>query len=104
MSSAELTEAAVYEQLRPLLDPELRMGLVDLGLIYGAEIDGDRVKVVMTLTSPGCPYGPEIMAGVEQAVAAMEGVGKAEVELTFHPPWNPEEMASEDAKDELGIW
>jgi metal-sulfur cluster biosynthetic enzyme len=100
----ELTPTAVFEQIRPVKDPELRMGIVDLGLVYDARIEGGRVTVVMTLTSPGCPFAPEIEFRVKEAVAAMEGVEEAAVEFTFNPPWNPAEMASDDVKDELGIW
>ena len=99
-----VTRAEVFQQLTPIQDPEIHLGIVDLGLIYDAKIEEDAVTVVMTLTSPTCPFGPELIEQVKQAVITMDGVSNVEVEVTFDPPWNPYEMASEDVKDELGIW
>ncbi len=83
------------------------MGIIDLGLIYGVDVAGaenEDVKVTMTLTSPMCPVGPMFKAAVESKVLSLEGVKKAEVEITFTPPWDPRTMASDDAKVQLGIW
>jgi metal-sulfur cluster biosynthetic enzyme len=89
---AELTEAAVTKQLRTVKDPELNLSIVDLGLVYDVEIEGRNVEVKMTLTSPGCPSGPEILGEAEQAVRAMEGVESVKVELVWEPYWSPERI------------
>jgi metal-sulfur cluster biosynthetic enzyme len=99
------TKEEIMAKLEPIEDPELGLGLVDLGLIYDISILDNRiVNVFMTLTTPGCPYGPQLIKAVETAVREMEGVEKAEVEIVWDPPWDPTEMASEYAKDVLGIW
>jgi len=101
----KLTKELIFEHLAPIVDPEIHIGLVDLGLIYDAEInEANDVKVTMTLTSPMCPVGPELVSAVELAVKSMDEVNKVTVDVTFDPPWDPEEMASDAAKDELGIW
>lgn len=99
----------VGEALQPVQDPEIRMSVVDLGLIYGAQIQetpegGDRVKIIMSLTSPACPYGPMLMASVHGAIAKIPGVRDVDVDLSFKPPWDPRTMATEDAKDLLGLY
>ena len=94
--------------LWPVQDPEIRMSVVDLGLIYGAQIsespDGAAVKVVMSLTSPACPYGPMLLASVHGALAKVPGVRDVDVDLSFAPTWDPRSMVSEEAKDQLGIY
>lgn len=87
-----VTEAAVRKALRTVKDPELKLDLVVLGLIYDIRIDGARVDVTMSLTSPGCPVAGEILEQARQAVESVEGVEKAEVELTFSPPWTAERI------------
>jgi metal-sulfur cluster biosynthetic enzyme len=100
-----LTKEQVIEELRPLKDPEMHLGLVDLGLIYDIDIKSDQeVNITMTLTSPACPIGPELMSMVKSTILMIDGVKKCEVEIVFDPPWNPAEMASDEVKDELGIW
>jgi metal-sulfur cluster biosynthetic enzyme len=97
----------VREALKDVQDPEILMGILDLGLVYGIDIDGaenENVTVTMTLTSPMCPVGPMFRAQVMQAVEGVEGVKKAQVDITFTPPWDPREMASDEAKLQLGIW
>ena len=97
----------VNEALKEVEDPELHMGIVELGLVYGVEVTGDKnqnVTVTMTLTSPMCPVGPMFKASVESKVRSLEGVENAEVEITFTPPWDPKTMASDDVKVQLGIW
>ncbi len=95
----------IFKQLEPIQDPELLVGIVDLGLIYDVvNRDNGHVHVIMTLTSPGCPYGPQLISQVENEVKIMDGVEKATVELTWNPPWDPIEMASERGKDMLGLW
>jgi len=100
-----LTKEEVIGKIVPIEDPEMKLSIVDLGLIYDVTILDNRiVNVFMTLTTPGCPYGPQLIKSVKEAVANINGVEKADVELIWDPPWNPEEMASEFAKDVLGIW
>ncbi|MBD3297251.1 MAG: DUF59 domain-containing protein [candidate division Zixibacteria bacterium] len=96
----------VMDALREVQDPELRMSIVDLGLIYGADIedDGKNIKVRMSLTSPACPYGPMLVTDVKKAVSNLPGVEKAEVHVVWDPPWDPRTMASDEIKDKLGIW
>ena len=102
------TQEEVRDALREVQDPDLHIGVVDLGLIYGVEVAGPPedadVKVSMTLTSPMCPVGPMFKAAVESKVLSIEGVKTANVEITFTPPWDPRTMASDDAKVQLGIW
>ena len=101
------TTEQVFDALREVEDPELHMGIVDLGLVYGVEVKGDSnedVTVTMTLTSPMCPVGPMFKEAVMSKVRGMEGVERAEVEITFTPPWDPRTMASDDVKVALGIW
>ena len=97
-----VTKDDVVEALHGVEDPELGMDIVELGLFYDAEIDGQKVKVSHTLTSMGCPAGPMIQEDIHNATAAVEGVEEVEVELTFDPPWTPDKM-SDDAKFILGF-
>ena len=99
-----LTEENVMEALKEVYDPELAINIVDLGLVYGVEIDGNSVGVKMTLTSPGCPVGPMLQALAHGAVQRSFGVEDVKVEIVWIPPWDPYTMASEEAKDMLGIW
>lgn len=98
------SEDIVRERLREVLDPEMRLSVVDLGLIYGIEIEGAKVRVTYTLTSPACPLAPVIAEQIRSAVLDIPGVRDVELSVTFSPPWDPRTMASEDAKMELGIW
>ena len=101
------TQDEVREVLKTVVDPELMIGMVDLGLLYGVDVSGDRsenIKVTMTLTSPTCPVGPQFMQNVEDKVKTLSGVESVKVEITFTPPWDPRVHASEDAKFDLGIW
>ena len=93
----------VTDALRDVIDPELGLDFVELGLIYGVEVDaGGAVKVTYTLTSPGCPIGPQVAEQIEEFVSELEGVNSVESEMTFAPPWTPDKM-SEDAKFALGF-
>ena len=92
----------VVEALRQVEDPELGMDIVELGLFYGADVEGETVKVTYTLTSMGCPAGPMIQEDIERVVSEIPGVGQVESELTFDPPWTPDRM-SDDAKFILGF-
>jgi metal-sulfur cluster biosynthetic enzyme len=103
--SATVTPEDVMEKLMPVQDPELRMGIVDLGLVYDVKIDEDNVvDVVLTLTTPACPLGPLIIAQIQDAVMELDGVRDVNVEITFSPPWDPRTMASDEIKMQLGIW
>jgi len=95
-------EQEVVEALREVEDPELGMDIVELGLFYGAEIEGSNVKVLYTLTSMGCPAGPMIQEDIERVVRQIPGVEDVASELTFDPPWTPDKM-SDDAKFILGF-
>jgi len=101
------TSEQVREALKDVQDPELNIGIIDLGLVYGVDVDGadnENVTVTMTLTSPMCPVGPMFKEAVHSKVRSLDGVKKAQVDITFTPPWDPREMASDDAKVLLGIW
>lgn len=99
------TDEELREALRGVEDPELHMSIVDLGLVYGVEIDEDhRVTVDMTLTSPACPVGPMLQGLIFHKLQQMEGVEDVEVNLVWNPPWDPRTMASDDIKIALGIW
>jgi metal-sulfur cluster biosynthetic enzyme len=93
--------------LRQVRDPELMVNIVDLGLIYGIgvdEADGkSNVRVSMTMTTPACPFGPELIREVKEVIAALEGVGTVDVQITLSPPWTPDRM-TEEARDELGMF
>jgi metal-sulfur cluster biosynthetic enzyme len=87
-----VTEDQVRKALRKVKDPELKIDLVVLGLIYDIRIDGSRVDVTMSLTSPACPVAGEIVHQAREAVEGVEGVEEANVELTFSPPWTAERI------------
>lgn len=88
-----LTEADVRLALRRVKDPELNLNIVDLGLVYDIEVtDGRDVHVSMTLTSPGCPSGPEMIADAQRAIESLGGVGSVDVELVWSPYWTPDRI------------
>jgi|TARA_B100000470_G_scaffold201796_1_gene174242 metal-sulfur cluster biosynthetic enzyme len=97
-----LNEEQIYEALRDVYDPEIPVNIVDLGLVYGVDIEESDVKVKMTLTFAGCGMGPYIAQQAEWRIAEIDDVGDVEVDMVFEPPWNPD-MISEDGKKELGI-
>ncbi len=92
----------VTEALRDVIDPELGLDFVELGLIYDIEVEGETVSVTYTLTSPGCPIGPQVSEQIEEFVSELDGVEHVQSTMTFSPPWTPELM-SEDAKFALGF-
>lgn len=99
------TEEEVRAVLQTVEDPELRMSIVDLGLLYGVTIEDDGlVSVDLTLTSPACPVGPMLQGMIYHKVAQLPNVMDVEVNLVWTPPWDPKTMASEDVKLALGIW
>jgi len=90
--AAAPTADQVKLALRKVKDPELNLNIIDLGLVYDIMVDGSDVQVDMTLTSPGCPAGPQIMTDVERTVKAMPGVGNATINLVWQPFWSPERI------------
>ena len=96
------TEEDVYDALSNVIDPELGLDFVELGLVYGVEVgEGGNVEVTFTLTSPGCPNGPQVSEQMKEYVGELEGVQEVTPKMTFSPPWTPDLM-SEDAKFALG--
>jgi metal-sulfur cluster biosynthetic enzyme/nitrite reductase/ring-hydroxylating ferredoxin subunit len=107
VKSMGVSEDSVREALKQVIDPELFVNIVDLGLIYTvavAENDGKSdVLIEMTMTSPACPAGPQLLQNSKDVVGRLESVGQVEVKLVMTPPWTPDRM-TEDARDQLGIF
>jgi metal-sulfur cluster biosynthetic enzyme len=100
----EQMKEEIWKEVSTVMDPDLKMSLVELGLIYELELDDDmNVKIRMTLTSMGCPIGPYLMNSVGEAAKRVEGVNEADVQIVWEPRWDPREMASEEAQLKLGI-
>lgn len=91
-AQAPLTTDQVKLALRKVKDPELNLNIVDLGLIYDIKVDAGNVQIDMSLTSPGCPSGPEIMGQADQAIKNVPGVADVAVNLVWSPPWSPERI------------
>jgi metal-sulfur cluster biosynthetic enzyme len=99
------TDEQIMERLATVEDPEIRMSITELGLVYGVDQDeSGNVEVTMTLTSPGCPLGPVIHGEVTRALTDLEGVNSVDVKIVWTPKWDPRIHASEDVKMMLGIW
>lgn len=96
-----ITTEQVKSKLKEVVDPEIGVNIVDLGLIYKIKIDKDNVNVLMTLTTPGCPLAAMFDQEVARKVRQIKGVKKVRVDLTFDPPWTPDKM-SKEAKTKLG--
>jgi metal-sulfur cluster biosynthetic enzyme len=96
-----VTVQDVEEALGNVIDPELGLDFVELGLIYGIEIDEGAVHVTFSLTTPACPIGPQVSEQIDEFVSELDGVTSVESTMTFSPPWTPDRM-SEDAKFALG--
>lgn len=96
-------DAALIDALREVIDPELMINIVDLGLVYSINHTDRKVNVEMTLTSPACPAGPQIIMQSKLALEKLNGVDTAEIKLTMSPPWTPARMTDE-ARDQLGIF
>ena len=94
----------VMDALAEVIDPEMGISVTDLGLIYRVESQDGHLEVTMTLTSPGCPVAPEIMAAVHRAALSVDEVESVHVNLTFSPLWDPRVHATEDAQMELGVF
>lgn len=103
-----ITEDSVREALKQVVDPELFVNIVDLGLVYtvtvsDAEEGKSNVSIEMTMTSPACPAGPQLIQNSKDAIGRIEGVAAVEVKLVMTPPWTPDRM-TDDARDQLGIF
>jgi metal-sulfur cluster biosynthetic enzyme len=91
-SDGDITIDRVKLALRRVKDPEINLNIVDLGLVYDIVVEGSDVRVDMSLTSPGCPSGPEIMGEAERELKTVEGIGSATINLVWSPPWTPERI------------
>ncbi|HEY4263143.1 MAG TPA: metal-sulfur cluster assembly factor [Schlesneria sp.] len=96
-------DGALIDALREVIDPELMINIVDLGLVYSINHTDRKVNVEMTLTSPACPAGPQIIMQSKLALEKLNGIDVAEIKLTMSPPWTPARMTDE-ARDQLGIF
>lgn len=98
------SEELILEALKVVNDPEIGINIVDLGLIYGTDVDDQgKVKITMTLTTPGCPLSEYIDASVKAALEDVPGITDSHIDLVWTPPWGPDKM-SEDARLEMGFW
>jgi len=96
-------EEMVREALKEVIDPEIGVNIVDLGMVYGIDMKEDEVKITMTLTTPMCPLSEYIDQAVKESLEVFSSLQAVDVNLVWTPPWNPS-MMSEDAKLELGFW
>lgn len=104
MTTTDTTADLVREALREnVIDPEIGVNVVDLGLVYEVDMEGATAGITMTLTTPMCPLGPYLESEVRNALQDVPGVEDVRINLVWTPPWTPE-MMSEDAKLELGFW
>jgi len=97
-----VSKEEVWSTLRQVIDPEIGLSIVDLGLIYSVEVKDSEIKVKMTLTNPACPLQSYLKAQVKEAISKLPGIKKVEVQLVFEPAWTPERMSAE-ARKKLGI-
>jgi metal-sulfur cluster biosynthetic enzyme/nitrite reductase/ring-hydroxylating ferredoxin subunit len=99
----EIGDEAIIDALRQVIDPELMVNIVDLGLVYTVNHDNRKAVVEMTLTSPACPAGPQIVQQAKMVIERLEGIDEAQIKLTMSPPWTPDRMTDE-ARDQLGFF
>lgn len=101
-------ESNVLDALQAVEDPELDISIVELGLVYGVRFEqrdeGTHAEIDLTLTSPGCPAAPEIMAAAHRAALQTDGLESVHINLVWSPRWDPRVHASEDARMDMGIW
>ena len=102
MAEETVTKETVIDAMKQVYDPEIPVNVVDLGLVYGVEVNEGDVHVLMTLTAPGCGMGPMIAQQAEWTISELDGVEDVEVEMVFDPPWSPD-LITEDGKKLLGI-
>jgi metal-sulfur cluster biosynthetic enzyme len=103
-----LSEEKVREELKKVIDPELFVNIVDLGLVYTVDVVPTEagkhdIRIEMTMTSPMCPAGPQMIANSKQVLGQLVEVGNVEVKVVLDPPWSPDKM-TDDARDQLGIF
>lgn len=100
------TEEEVWKALEVVTDPEIGVDVVNLGLIYDVQIEGSKAKILMTLTTMGCPATGLLEFQAKEAVQTVDGIDEAEVEFTFDPPWTPDRMTDEgkDMMQAMGVW
>lgn len=103
-----ISEDVIREELKKVVDPELFVNIVDLGLIYLVEVEPtteekQKIKIEMTMTSPMCPAGPQLVANCKQVLGQLPDVENVEVKVVLDPPWTPDRM-TDDARDQLGIF
>ena len=103
MTTTNLAETTILETLRQVIDPEMGCNIVDLGLVYGVAINGGKVIVKMTLTTPGCQMHESLAWGVQTALLNLEGVEEVDVELVWDPPWSPA-MMSDYGRTLVGVY
>ena len=95
---------SVKSSLKRVVDPEIGINIVDLGLVYEIDVTQENdVQVLMTLTAPNCPFGDMIMMETEFAVRSVKDVNLVKINLTFDPPWNPDQHVSDEAKYQMGL-
>lgn len=98
-----LDQETIYAALKHIYDPEVGINIVDMGLIYSLDLEDSKVGIHMTLTSPACPAGPQILSQVDSKLRELAGVEDVDINVVWSPPWSPD-MLSEEAKDQLGIF
>jgi metal-sulfur cluster biosynthetic enzyme len=98
-----LDQDVIYGALKHIYDPEVGINIVDMGLIYSLELEDNKVGIHMTLTSPACPAGPQILGQVDSKLREIEGVEEVDINVVWSPPWSPD-MLSDEARDQLGIF
>lgn len=98
-----VTKDQIMGKLKTVLDPELHINVVDLGLVYDVAVENSKVKLLMTLTTPGCPLAAYFEKDLKEKIREVPEVSEVEIELTFDPPWDPSKM-SQDAREQLGIF
>jgi metal-sulfur cluster biosynthetic enzyme len=103
-----ISEDIIREELKKVIDPELFVNIIDLGLVYEVTVAEtpeakSNISIQMTMTSPMCPAGPQMIANSKQVLGAVEGVGEVEIKIVLDPPWSPDRMTDE-ARDQLGIF
>lgn len=101
-SAGDLTQEKILEVLSEVYDPEIPIDIVNLGLIYGIDIDGGNVKISMTMTAPGCPASTQIAGESKLMVEELPGVENVDIDIVWDPPWDPSKM-SEEAQQSMGM-
>lgn len=102
-ANGDVDDGAIIDALRQVIDPELMINIVDLGLVYAVNHGEQKVQIDMTLTSPACPAGPQIVQQAKMVLEKLPGITEAQIKLTMSPPWTPDRMTDE-ARDQLGIF